>query len=76
MGGNGRDMWTPGASPRSQCGGTVIIHVDGAVTCTNPECGLVAGSEFVHSHTRFVPCAAVFVDEPCPPCAGQAPVGD
>lgn len=57
------------------CDGVVIIHTTGWATCTEAACPSIRDGNFVHNHVRFVPCHAVFVDEPCPPCAGTVQAG-
>jgi hypothetical protein len=48
------------------CGGAVIIHRDGALLCTIPECTKRSEAK---SHRIFVPCFEVFYDR-CHHCAG------
>lgn len=52
------------------CEGMVVVHIDGSATCSEPACPPAPRAELVHRHRWFAACAAVFVDESCPRCAG------
>jgi len=53
-----------------KCDGTVIVHQDRSLTCSNSSCTVMAAVEAVTSwHQRFVACRQVFGEEGCPRCS-------
>lgn len=59
----------PGLVKRAplSCGGTVIVHMDRAMTCTEVDCHFAGtGGNMTLQHASFVPCRLVF--ESCPRC--------
>lgn len=54
------------------CAGTVIVHSDRTMTCTDPDCPIPAGAAFMAHHVVYVACNSLGHDEPCPRCASVA----
>lgn len=54
------------------CGGTVIIHEDRAVTCTEIDCYFIGiAQKMTTCHVSFAPCREVF--DSCPRCSPAPP---
>jgi hypothetical protein len=60
-----------GPVSQPHCEGTVVVHEDRSLTCTNSDCNIfVAVDSMVSWHARFLACRAVFTENGCPRCAG------
>jgi len=54
------------------CGGTVLVHDDRGLTCTDAACCVGASVEATVSfHSSFVACSDVFSEAGCPRCVAS-----
>jgi len=59
------------------CSGTVTIHRDNAMTCTNPDCPRhVTRDTWFGLHSNFLSCAAVHGPRGCSDCEFDSVVVD